>query len=109
MQQHAKRAEQYECTQGSSHNVADLVRGLRSLFCPVRSRLLSGKSNPISADLKPGGSQAKFDFAFKDETGKRVHSVYDAVAKESKEKATDVRMVMMECVIRILTRAPLTP
>lgn len=43
--------------------------------------------------LKPGGSQAKFDFPPK---GKRVHSVYDAVAKEAQKTESTVRMVMMD-------------
>ena len=40
--------------------------------------------------LPPGGEQAKFDFP---KPGKRVHSVYDAVAKEAEKTQSSVRMV----------------
>jgi hypothetical protein len=39
--------------------------------------------------LKPGANQQAFNF----ESGKRVHSVYDAVAKEAATKESTVRMV----------------
>ena len=39
--------------------------------------------------LKPGGEQLAFNFT----EGKRVHSVYDAVAKEAATKQSTVRMV----------------
>ena len=39
--------------------------------------------------LKPGAEQAAFQFS----EGKRVHSVYDAVAKEAATKQSTVRMV----------------
>ena len=43
--------------------------------------------------LKPGASQAPFDFP---PPGKRVHSVYDAVAKEAEKRESNVRMVLRD-------------
>ena len=46
--------------------------------------------------LQPGGEQAKFDFNGLPPLGKRVHSVYDSVERESRAKESTVRMVMMD-------------
>ena len=55
--------------------------------------------------LKPGGEQHAFDFA----GGKRVHSVYDAVAKEAAARESTVRMVRSRPPCALPTHLPSPP